>query len=77
MRTTLILDDDVFAKAKKSAQESGTSLSHFISTTLRGHLLSKKSLPALSRVRVPTFRGSTLSHPHSLAEISKLRDEGR
>lgn len=77
MRTTLILDDDVFVKAKNAALESGTSLSNFISNTLRGNFSQRKIQPSPTRIRIPLFRGSVTPQSHPLSELAKLRDEGR
>ncbi len=77
VRTTLIIDDDVFVKAKNAALESGTSLSNFISKTLRGNFLQHKIQPSPTRIQIPLFRGSVTPQSHPLSELARLRDEGR
>ena len=77
MRTTLVLDDPVFLKAKKRAAELGMTLSEVTTSALRAQLFAQ---PAAGTPR-PTFRMPTCGDPgalhHSPQELSRLRDEGR
>jgi hypothetical protein len=77
MRTTLVLDDQLFQRAKREAGQSGTTLSELVNRALRVHLLAK---PAESSSRdifsMPVFGEPTHVH-QTPRELAELRDEGR
>lgn len=75
LRTTLILEDSVFQKAKKRAVEVGTTLSDLTNSALR-HFLAAPSLTEEAPFVMPVFGGGGKCH-QTPAELSKLRDEGR
>lgn len=75
MRTTLILEDSVFQKAKKRAVEVGTTLSDLTNSALR-HFLAEQPLRDEAPFVMPVFGGGGKCH-QTPAELSKLRDEGR
>jgi len=77
MRTTLVLQDSVFEKAKRHAFEKGTTLSELTSLALNSllmreasHVNKKKKKIILPTHGVPG--GKTLS----LEEMAELRDGG-
>lgn len=77
MRTTLVLDDSVFQKAKKKSTELGMTLSELTTTALRNFLFTKEG----AENRKGTFRMATFGSRESIhqspEELSHLRDEGR
>jgi len=76
MRTTLILEDSVFRKAKKRALEAGTTLSDLTNTALR-HFLAARSQAKETPFVMPVFRGAAGQCHQSPADLARLRDEGR
>jgi len=44
MRTTLVLEDQLFKIAKRTAGEEGTTLSEVVNRALRRHLLAKPAI---------------------------------
>jgi hypothetical protein len=56
MKTTLNLDEELLAHAKRRAAERGTTLTHVIEEALRSLLLAPAS-PQHFRLRLPTVRG--------------------
>jgi hypothetical protein len=74
MRTTLVLDDDVFRRAKTRSAELGSTLSEFVEQALRDALAPK----ANSKPRPFAFR--TCGDPHGVeddspAHIKQLADD--
>ena len=57
MRTTIQLDESLFAQATKLAQEKGYDLSHLIEETLRDKIASKPSTVPSSFLRLTTVGG--------------------
>jgi hypothetical protein len=78
MRTTLVLDDPIFEKAKKRSAELGVTLSQLTTTALRSFLFSQgEHRTSKPRFVMPTI-GSNLDPIHQTSdELAKLRDEGR
>lgn len=77
MRTTLVLDDQLFRSAKRQAGQQGTTLSEVVNRALRKHLLAKTpSQTDAAGFSMPTFGEATRVHlaPEQLAA---LRDDGR
>lgn len=77
MRTTLILDDQLFRRAKREAGDKGSTLSELVNTALRSYFFSnKKSEPNHADFKMPVY--GELVHSHQTAEqLAELRDEGR
>ena len=78
MRTTLVLDDSVFEKAKKKSSELGMTLSELTTTALRNFLFVK----AEPRIGVGHFKMATFGSQEPIIhqspeELARLRDEGR
>ena len=78
MRTTLVLDDQLFRRAKREAGNSGTTLSDLVNTALRKHLLSTlhDEARAMPRFSMPVYGEATGIH-QTPRDLSDLRDEGR
>lgn len=78
MRTTLILDDQLFRRAKREAGNSGTTLSDLVNTALRKYLLSplRDEGRATPRFSMPVYGESTRIH-QTPRDLANLRDEGR
>ena len=77
MRTTLVLDDSVFEKAKKKSSELGMTLSDLTTAALRNFLFSKeRSNQEKTPFKMMTFGTDQRIH-QSPEELAKLRDEGR
>lgn len=77
MRTTLVLDDPIFEKAKKKSAELGVTLSELTTTALRNLLYSKvDSERTHARFIMPVVGEAQELHQTS-QELAKLRDEGR
>lgn len=57
MRTTIVLDDDVFRAYKRRAAERGTSLAHEMQEALRSELAASAEAAKAEPYEVPTFRG--------------------
>jgi hypothetical protein len=77
MRTTLVLDDPIFEKAKKKSAEMGVTLSELTTAALRDFLFAK-SAPTGNRKRflMPVV-GESESIYQDPQELARLRDEGR
>ena len=77
MRTTLILDDQLFRRAKREAGDRGATLSELVNTALRNYFFSYKpseaTRPAFS---MPVF-GEPLDLHQTPEQLAALRDEGR
>ena len=73
MRTTLELDDDLVAAAKRLAKEKGATLGQVISE------LARQSLPAAARSRVRNGVELLTPRPggprHDMELVNRLRDE--
>jgi hypothetical protein len=77
MRTTLVLDDSVFEKAKKKSSELGMTLSELTTTALRNFLFAKEDpRKGDACFKMATFGGNESMH-QSPEELALLRDEGR
>jgi hypothetical protein len=77
MRTTLVLDDQIFRQAKREAGETGTTLSALVNAALRTHLGRRRAPDNGGAAFVmPVFGGSDTVHL-TPAELAGLRDEGR
>ncbi len=78
MRTTIRLDDDLLAAAKRRAVDKGTTLTAVIEDALRADLARRPAKPR-ERVTLPTFRGNGLMPGVDLdsnAKLLEIMDEG-
>jgi len=78
MRTTLVLDEQLFRRAKREASEAGTTLSEMVNVALRHYLLGRRQ-PKVARARfsMPVFGEATSLQHQTPEEIAALRDDGR
>lgn len=79
MRTTIVLDDEVFRAYKQRAAERGTSLTHEIEEALRAELAMTAETIEAHPYEVPTFRGRAPVPGidlNSNAAIAELLDRG-
>jgi hypothetical protein len=78
MRTTLILEDQLFKIAKRTAGEEGTTLSEVVNRALRRHLLAKPANePSRSVFSIPVFGEPSAPVHQTPEQLAALRDEGR
>jgi Arc/MetJ family transcription regulator len=73
MRTTIRLDDDLLARAKRAAAERGTTLTALIEDALRRALAPRPSADR-SRPPLPTVRGDGLQSGVDLDDTAALLD---
>jgi len=76
MRTTLVIDDAVFAAAKRRAVEAGLTLSELTTRSLREALRPRVSAEEATRFFMPVHGGGIVRET-TPAELAALRDEGR
>lgn len=79
MRTTVRLDDELLAAAKRHAAERGTTLTSVIEDALRERLTRSSEAASHGLVELPTFRGKGVRPGvdiHSGAGLRELLDEG-
>lgn len=77
MRTTLVLEDSVFEKAKKYAFEKGITLSDLTSLALKCFLMREASQTQKKKKKItlPTY-GNSGGKSLTLEEMAELRDGG-
>lgn len=77
MRTTLVLDDQLFRRAKSEAGNVGTTLSELVNTALRKHLLAQhREETGAPNFSMPVY-GESLGVHQPPSDLASLRDEGR
>ena len=76
MRTTLILEEQLFRKAKKEAAAAGTTLSEMVNTALRKHLMGGGKKEGRTGFLMPVFGEEKPLH-QTPVQLAALRDEGR
>ena len=77
MRTTLILNDDLVAKAKERALQQGTTMSEIANRALQDYLredCDDAAGPPKRRIRLPSYRGRGPLVDLPPARIAALRD---
>lgn len=74
MRTTLVLNDSIFEKAKQSAFEMGMTLSEFTTLALRTLMMKQADHKKSTPIKLPTYgvKGEKILTD---AEIKRFRDE--
>ncbi len=74
MRTTLVLDDSVFEKAKLKAFEMGMTLSELTSLALKSLIMKEAHPKRTSLIKLPTYgvKGEKILTD---ADIKQFRDE--
>ena len=73
MRTTIRLDDDLLARAKRAAAERGTTLTALIEDSLR-RALAPPAVPQRPRQPLPTVAGDGLQPGVDLDDTAALLD---
>lgn len=76
MRTTLIIDDEVFKNAKKEAAVRGKTVGELVTQALR-EVLAERQAPKQPPFSMPVFGQAGRGPGHSPKELAALRDEGR
>ena len=74
MRTTVRLDEQLLAQAKRHAAESGTTLTAVLEDALRASLARREQRVKPKRVRLRTVKGSGLRVGVDLDDGAALRD---
>ena len=74
MRTTIRLDDQLFAELKKTAAEEGRPLAAVIEDALRESMARRRAQSDRTPVRLPTFRGDGLMPGVDLDSTAMLLD---
>ena len=74
MRTTVRLDDRLFAQIKRYAQDSGQTFTTILQDALRGVLSRRVVRPKSRRVKLITFSGKGLLPGVDLDDTSALLD---
>ncbi len=74
VRTTVRIDDDLYAAVKERAARSGRTVADVIEDALRHAMTARDSGPADELVPLPTFGGSGVLPGIDLASNSGLRD---
>lgn len=74
MRTTIRLDEQLLAEAKRHALESGRTLTAVIEDALRQSLAQRRQTEGRSRVRLTTFAGHGLQPGVDLNDSAGLRE---
>jgi len=74
MRTTLVLDDFIFEKAKRKAFEMGVTLSEFTSLALKSLIMKEAHPKRASLIKLPTY-GVKGEKMLTDADIKRFRDE--
>ena len=77
MRTTLVLDDPIFEKAKKKSAEMGVTLSELTTTALRNLLYSKGDEERIRERFIMPVVGEEQEVHQTPQELARLRDECR
>ena len=74
MRTTIRLDDRLFADVKQVAARTGRTLTAVIEDALREMLSRERRTPERPRVELPTFEGDGLLAGVDLDDSASLLD---
>lgn len=76
MRTTVVIDDQLFVSAKKLAAERGTSVSAIVVEALRGFVNRKEERQERASFVMPTFEGRGEKVDSTPRELQALGEEG-
>ena len=77
MRTTLVLNDDLLARAKSTALQQGTTMSDITNRALREYLRKNPQGsvgPSRPRIQLPSYRGPGPVNDMPPGRIAELRD---
>lgn len=73
MKTTVEIADDLYERAKRLAEERGTTLREVIETALRSHVEDMQEEPSGYRMRKHAFRGNGLKEGLEWGDWASLR----
>lgn len=76
MRTTMIIDDDLFRQAKKRAAETGVSVSEVVNRALRETFSQKADSAKLPPFRMVTFGRGQPRVDHTAADLWRADEDG-
>ena len=74
MRTTVRLDEDLLARAKRMAAESGRTLTAVLEDALREKLARRRARPRIAPVRLKTVKGGGVRRGVDLDDSAALLD---
>lgn len=74
MRTTIRLDDALFADVRRLAAETGRTMTAVVEDALRDALARRSIRPPPARPELPTFRGQGLQPGVDLDDTAALLD---
>ncbi|GJM27085.1 MAG: hypothetical protein DHS20C16_35000 [Phycisphaerae bacterium] len=74
MRTTISIDDDLFAAAKSLAQAKSQSIGRVISDLMRRGLNATPRVDKKGQKGFPVFRVPSDAHPITLEDVRKDED---
>jgi predicted transcriptional regulator len=74
MRTTVTLDDDLFARAKQEAAASGRTLSQVVEDALRDRLTARPEPEKPFRVKLHTFGSGGVKPGVDISDNAGVRD---
>jgi len=75
MRTTVIIEDTLFRKAKKQAAEMGITVSDVVNRALREAFTQPKSAGSLPPFRMVTFGRDQPKVDHSPSELARATED--
>ncbi len=75
MRTTMVIDDDLFRKAKKRAAEMGVSVSDVVNRALREAFSERTPAVSLPPFRMVTFGRGQPRVDHPPAELAQAMED--
>lgn len=74
MRTTLRIDDDLYAEVKQVAARTGRTVTAVVEEALREALSRRRARRARKRVRLPTMKGNGVQPGVNLDSWASLLD---
>jgi len=74
MRTTIRLDDDLLAKAKRQAADTGRTLNALFEDALRESLARRETPTKIKPIRLITFKGEGVRAGVDLDDNASLLD---
>lgn len=75
MRTTVVIDDELFRQARKRAAESGVSVSEIVNRALRETFSQKTESGRLPPFRMVTFGRGQQRVDHSAADLWRAEED--
>lgn len=75
MRTTVVLDDELLARARHHAVDAGTTLSEWLNAAMRLALAQEQRAGAAGPFVMPTFGPSGAQVDHAPADFAAANEE--